>query len=193
MGTVREIRYDQVAPGDVAFDRGRSTYGRLVALSTREDVAHCFVYHRRLGTTRDGRARWLIGEMSARHGAQFSERVEAPSVVMRPWRLETERTRLLSHSRDLVRASAQYDWLEIGRIVVAMASGRVLDRGATGRAICVAHVHRAILAARPDLAGVLPSVGEVVTPGRLLAALRVQQPATVRRSLDGLPDVVTAA
>lgn len=193
MGTVREIRYDQVAPGDVAFDRGRSTYGRLVALSTREDVAHCFVYHRRLGTTPDGRPRWLIGEMSARRGAQFSERVEPPAVVLRPWRLETERRRLLAHSRELVRASAQYDWLEIGRIVVALASGRVLDRGDTARTICVAHVHRAILTARPDLAGSLPSIAEVVTPGRLLDALRDQRPATVRRSLDGLPNVVTAA
>ena len=38
MGTVQLVRYDQAAPGDVAFDRARSAYGRLVELTTRDEI-----------------------------------------------------------------------------------------------------------------------------------------------------------
>ena len=179
MGTVRLVRHDQVAPGDVAFDRARSTYGRLVELTTREEIAHCFVYHRRLGTTPDGRARWLIAEMSAKHGAVFTERVEEPMVVVRAWRVRAERDRLLAASREVVAGSTPYDWPEIARIAVALASGRVIPRRGSDRTICVAHVLRSILAARPDLTPHLPEPGEVVWPGRLLDALagRAEVPA----------------
>lgn len=171
MGSVRLVPTDQVAPGDVGFDRGRSTYGRLVERATREDVAHCFVYHRRLGTTADGGARWLIAEMSARVGARFTERVEPPMAIARVWRLPSEQQRLLDHSRELIRSGAAYDWLEIGRILLALKSGRELSARQTERSICVAHAHRSILAARPDLAADLPAPGAVMSPGRLLDRL----------------------
>jgi hypothetical protein len=171
MGSVRLVPTDQVAPGDVGFDRGRSTYGRLVERATREEVAHCFVYHRRLGTTADGRARWLIAEMSARVGARFTERVEPPVAVVRVWRLPSEQQRLLDHSRDLIRSGAAYDWVEIGRILLALKSGRELSARQTERSICVAHAHRSILAGRPDLAGDLPALGAVMSPGRILDRL----------------------
>lgn len=181
MGTVRLVRYDQVAPGDVAFDRARSAYGRLVELTTGGEIAHCFVYHRRVGTTADGRARWLVAEMSARRGAVLTERVEAPAAVVRVWRIAAERDRLLQLSREVVAGNTPYDWPEIARILVALASGRVLARRDRDRdaAICVAHALRSVLAARPDLADHLPAPGEVVWPGRLLELLaqRAEVPA----------------
>lgn len=194
MGTVRLVRYDQVAPGDVAFDRARSAYGKLVELTTREEIAHCFVYHRRLGTTPDGRPRWLIAEMSAKHGAVFTERVEEPLAVVRPWRVAAERDQLLRVSRELVACSTAYDWPEIARIAVALASGRVIPRKGSERTICVAHVLRAILAARPDLASHLPEPGEVVWPGRLLAALsdRADEVPTAPTLLVASPTRATA-
>lgn len=173
MGTVRIVRHEQVAPGDVAFDRARSTYGRLVALTTREAVAHCFVYHRRLGTTEDEQARWLVAEMSARHGAVFSQRVGAPMAAVRVWRVPSERDRLLGYSQSVVDGRTGYDWPEIARIAIALASGRVLPRreAESDRTICVAHVLRAVLAARPDLADHLPAPGEVTWPGQVLELL----------------------
>jgi len=171
MGTVQLVRYDQAAPGDVAFDRARSAYGRLVELTTRDEIAHCFVYHRRLGATADGRPRWLIAEMSARHGAVLTERVEPPAAIVRAWRVGAERDRLLQFSREVVAGSTAYDWSEIGRILVALASGRVIARRQTDRSICVAHAMQAILAARPDLGPYLPGPDEVVWPGRLLEVL----------------------
>ena len=186
MGTVRLVRYDQVAPGDVAFDRARSAYGRLVELTTREEIAHCFVYHRRLGTTPDGGTRWLIAEMSARHGAVFTERIQDPLAVVRPWRVTAERDRLLEYSRSVVAESRGYDWPEIARIAVALASGRVIPRKGSERTICVAHVLRAILAARPDLAEHLPVPGEVTWPGRLLDAL------TARAEVPAAPTIVAS-
>lgn len=171
MGTVRFVPMDQVAPGDVAFDRARSTYGRLVSLSTRGSIAHCYVFHRRLGVDEQGRDRWLIAEVSARYGAQFAERVDPPVAVVRTWRLRAEQERLLEASRNLVRMNARYDWLQIARIVLALVSGRTLTRPESDRAICVAHVLRAILAARPDLGTVLPHPGETTWPDRLHALL----------------------
>lgn len=186
MGTVRLVRYDQVAPGDVAFDRARSAYGRLVELTTREPIAHCFVYHRPVGVDADGRSRWLIAEMSARHGAVFAERVAEPLAVVRPWRVAAERDRLLQASREVVAGSTAYDWPEIARIAVALASGRVIPRRGSERTICVAHVLRAILAARPDLAAHLPDLGGVVWPARLLDAL------TLRAEVPAAPTIVAS-
>ena len=183
MGTVRLVRYDQVAPGDVAFDRARSTYGRLVELTTREEIAHCFVYHRRLGTTPDGRTRWLVAEMSAKHGAVFTERIEEPLAVVRPWRVAAERDRLLEYSRSVVAESRAYDWPEIARIAVALASGRVIPRKGSERTICVAHVLRSILTARPDLARAPARAGR----GRLAGAA-AGRPDRPRRGAGGAHD-----
>jgi hypothetical protein len=173
MSSVRLVPNHQVAPGDVGFDRGRSTYGRIVEKATRTPVAHCFVYHRRLGTTPDGTPRWLIAEMSARRGAVFTERIEEPLAAVRVWRLPSEQARLLAASRELVRMGADYDWREVGRILATLVTRRSgADREPVAdRAICVAHVHRAVLAARPDLQHALPPLGRPLWPGRLLEAL----------------------
>ena len=189
MGTVRFVSMEHVAPGDVAFDRARSAYGRLVSLSTRDDIAHCYVFHRRLGVDDQGRDRWLIAEMSARHGAQFTERVEPPLQIVRTWRLPSEQRRLLEASRRLVRASARYDWLEIGRIVCKLAAGRTLSRHESDRAICVAHVLSAVLAARPDLQAHLPDPTEPTWPGRLLASLSNVQVGAVVETIGRLVPV----
>ena len=73
---------------------------------------------------------------------------------------------------------AAYDWPGIGRILVALISGRIISRRESDRSICVAHALQAILAGRPDLAEHLPAIADVVWPARLLEALTEQ--ASVR-------------
>lgn len=184
MDPVLDVPPTEIAPGDIGFDHGISVYGRIVRATTGRAEAHCWVYHRHLGRTRDGRDRWLIAEVSAKRGAIYRERTEPATRVLRVWRDAAEQRTLLRASAEIVRSGARYDWHEIARIVKALRqrdAGSAVDRG---RIICVQHVVRALLTARPDLRPLFADPGEPMWPSRLVARLVAEPPAArqVRRA-----------
>ncbi len=191
MGSIGLVTVDSIAPGDVGFVRGSSSWGEVVARITGYDVAHTVVYHRRLADGRDGRKRWLVAEMSASRGARFVVHEDEPVHVVRVWRDRREQRRLLGYSRDTVRRGAAYDWAEIGRCLADVLGRQPYRRRLNGREICTTHALQAILYARPDLSRLFPDPDEPFSPGslhdRLVGAtrpVRELRPLAALRAMD---------
>lgn len=106
---MRDPHWPRIEPGDIGFDGGVGISGWLIRRATGA-YGHCFVYHEHLGGDR-----WRTVEAGPRDGVIFRVRTRRPNKVVRLWRNEHERSRLLAASESCV--GAKYGWGEIARII----------------------------------------------------------------------------
>lgn len=155
--------FDGIQPGDIGFDGGKGISGLLIRLGTRSSYGHCFVYHRDLGN-----GVWETMEAGP-SGLRLRKRTVGPNKVVRVWRDELERQRLLRVS-SLLRG-CKYGWGEIARIVLYMLNIKVESRDNPQRVICSNHVAQAAIAARPELLLYMDYPVYAVWPGELAMTL----------------------
>ena len=155
--------WHQIEPGDVGFSTGSGFYGWIIRRATGS-YGHAWVYHGRIGS--GDAAVWITAEAGG-DGVQYRVRSEEPVKVVRMWRNEQERSAILDASERLIGHG--YDWMEIVRIALWVCGVRLghLGRDDRRRVICSNHTAQAILAARPQLRGIIPYPPSRIWPSRL--------------------------
>lgn len=156
-------QFQDIQPGDIGFDGGIGLSGFLIRIGTGSAYGHCFVYHRDLGN-----GVWETMEAGP-SGLKLRKRTRQPNKVVRVWRDELERQRLIKVS-SLLRG-CKYGWGEIARIVLNMFGIKVEGKDNPHRVICSNHVSQAALAARPELLLYMDYQPYEIWPGELAVTL----------------------
>jgi hypothetical protein len=103
-------RWVDIEPGDIGFDQGGGIVGFLIRHFSHSPYAHCWVYHER-----DAWGDWSTAEAYP-GGLKYRERQTGQvHRVIRPWRNEEERAKILAKSTELV--GAKYNYRELFRII----------------------------------------------------------------------------
>lgn len=146
-----------VEPGDIFFTVGGGLVGSLIRHGTSSPYGHCGVVHRVVDRG-DGNVIFRTAEAFPsfppwKAGLRFRSRApDSVAAVVRVWRDEDERYRLLNRSWELVVARLPYAWSEIAVIGLAtVLPHRLVPLSDVSEAvICSNHVAQCIDAARPE-------------------------------------------
>lgn len=158
---------DAIEPGDIGFSTGKGLLGRLISVGTESVYSHTWVYHSRNedGSWNTVEAQPILNR--AEDGVRWRVRTEPPSKILRLWRNEEERERLLAESERLAEAEFRYGWSEVLRMALNVLGITVQRSGEPDAVICSQHVALALFAARQDMADRFGMAAYDVWPGRL--------------------------
>jgi hypothetical protein len=153
-----------IQPGDIGWDGGSGIFGWVIRRGTGV-YGHTWVYHRLISVARDGSETWETVEAGP-SGVKLRVRTRPPVKVVRLWRTEGERSRILEASEACI--GAKYGWGEIVRLALHTAGIKVKGwKDNPNRMICSNHTARSVAAATPGLRASLPYPPQHIWPQRL--------------------------
>ncbi len=157
---MRDADWINIEPGDIGFDGGVGLSGFIIRHTTGI-YGHCWVYH-----TDHGNGVWETIEAGPREGVIWRKRTRKPTKVVRLWRDEGERQRILEASEGCLGRA--YGWGEIFRIALHILGIKVKGWADNKeRMICSNHVATAAVASAPGLELTHPYKPEHIWPQRL--------------------------
>lgn len=160
---MKSREFKNIQPGDIGFDGGKGISGLIIRIGTGSAYGHCFVYHKYLGGNK-----WETVEAGPK-GVRLKHRTGPANKVVRVWRDELERQRLIRVS-SLLRG-CKYGWGEIARIVLHLVGFNIRSKDNPKRVICSNHVAQAVLAARPEFILNMDYRNYEIWPGELAVSL----------------------
>lgn len=153
-----------VKPGDVGFSGGNGIFGWIIRRATGT-YGHTWVYDKLLYTRPDGTDMWRTVEAGPR-GVTYQVRTGGEVKVVRMWRDETERGKIVAASRACV--GKKYGWGEIARLALHTVGVRVGGwKDNPDRMICSNHVAHSVTTGVPSLLLTLPYPPPHIWPQRL--------------------------